>query len=1676
MPESARPESVVPVNFSNLVLKRWLHFVGPVRRCEVLKKLKADLQNLGLSRRQVYRGLIQLATKPRVILTRQPSYRRYGSKKLLEENEDAENNIYASCRTIVSLLDQHPQQRHEDAQKSNWTDRFSEDEGKRGENTERVKTCETARMSNIQVSVVSSRDCKLENHPPTTLHSFDKTLEQLDRLVPSKMSTQEKSSSKRTFAVSADSTCKSQHKHWTSNNDIAATKMSNKGGSHVSHTVEKHTQKTQKIPDLVSDKIDSDTVHISSQSKKNRIKLNVNSCCNKKSEIHKTVDTDYVKSDIDKKLCNYEKNIDTKVDSVSNKDKHFKHKNHRSVLAVTEATKAEENACKRRLHETMIPDSSQRRKKIRVFADENKEIDTRKRNKMKKKFRIIFGDNMSLSEDEQEVDLLQKRFKRRRKKDSVDSCDSGVCDAERNTPTNSVEILKDIQKAVPDSTMHEECNEDTVKETTANVDIIDYTKEVTSNESINTDIDQVESVKSAVQVENDKLQNDTFTKDNVQTSKEELPDEKLISASDKSNAVESTVASNDIVVLSTIEQSEEVSVREVEGTIETDSTTLSCDASEICSSTRDVLVEHEGPLQFDEIALDTESFDELLHMSFDETCQIISDGNVLSIQETVNEGLSENVMNKEIDENSNLKVSPVVQAIEDQHVKKEENRIEENNNIHLDDTQLLFEVKKDESISALWNALDNVNEPTIQKTKLNNSTEREDAQSNKVSQGRLRVLSSAELGSRWCPTPINAVTSTIPQHSYPNTLTMLQALVTEAVPVTVSTISAPVSATASIETTASDSNAKKSNKDLKFSESVYTTLLMICKLIKKLRACPSIYKLDYDKHLFTEFEKLRKVVNTEDYVELTDGVVRVLNRKMLGNSPLSFAELFSYTPLLKSLCFRGTRKCANVSTNHSNEHANIMPTVTSSQTTSNQNTHYNSQASQNTSGTSVQSRLKNLLSTCGMQNQTSTNITYKQPQQNVSEDIALRPQNNFFQSTMPTNSTVNNDYNNMQQQNYRIRTQETFTPQKISNANSAKPKQMINMHATQGFSLQHPSLPPMNQLGGRHASMPVTNSSFVNQQYAPQTIYIPQINAFYNASIPNYQVPKGLNPTHANTQNVGMAPINQQYQNVVYRQPVCNIPKGIQLQNVQVPLNYVPQPVQAMFAVHVPQTMPKNTEQNERIHKKIFPQVQSSIKVPQNLPEQMSYQNAQNTYSRKTKQPILLAKKKENVQVSLESTTKLFDILKYLSDIQKLMLLKQVDYYFNCTTWLAGQFTFQQWEKINKQRYLLLKFQTLLRHLVEKTIKGSLLNKSQANTFETNILANINIDVPKSVQIVVQENKDVSYQLDLSKINKEQSKIINSVDHQENLNVTQTQNQSKRGHEATDNLQNKELSDQIQKSKVLDKEVQKSKSLEKQSPLKVQEDNIPINTPSSLETQASDINVHQEDETALELQISTGTCNLNTKEQNLEEPEKTVEEKPLIELDVKPSNKDTLHQSNTCSVIVEVSSNNDQVTVIDTTSVNEIQVSNEKLKEHEQLQEEKFQVTNANTSPSLKDTTCEVSIIPSPKTLEKIEQLSDIDTKSTSPEESTVSHIADVRSISLEAFEKISQCNNVPTGVTEGNIEEEEIKICLFCGKPSIVACSICLEAKYCSRMCFELHWQDHYKDCTLIENSVIYS
>lgn len=177
MPENAQTESVVPMMFDNFVLKRWLRSIGPVRRSEVLKKLKTDLENLGLSRKQVHRGLMQLATKPHVVLTRQPLYRKCGLKNL--ENE-RENKIVDNYRMI-------------DVQKLKNIEWIVEQKDKHIKRTNSVKAYEDSLIKNNRQLFIDG--CKVEI-PLTTFHSFDKALEQFDKLVSSKMNMHEKLSNR----------------------------------------------------------------------------------------------------------------------------------------------------------------------------------------------------------------------------------------------------------------------------------------------------------------------------------------------------------------------------------------------------------------------------------------------------------------------------------------------------------------------------------------------------------------------------------------------------------------------------------------------------------------------------------------------------------------------------------------------------------------------------------------------------------------------------------------------------------------------------------------------------------------------------------------------------------------------------------------------------------------------------------------------------------------------------------------------------------------------------------------------------------------------------------------------------------------------------------------------------------------------------------------------------------------------------------------------------------------------------------------------------------------------------------------------------------------------------------------------------------------------------------------
>lgn len=1181
----------------------------------------------------------------------------------------------------------------------------------------------------------------------------------------------------------------------------------------------------------------------------------------------------------------------------------------------------------------------------------------------------------------------------------------------------------------------------------ANVNINNELKE-NGNETI----DSIESLIN-MEIENNELQI-------IQTKKNNISQEKLINT-DKDNVIlnkhrlsviQSKDRSNKDIPQITKEIEGSASLKKVE--IKTGNTTLS---SDIFCSTNDTINVTEDFSELQNYNLDIKDFNDLLYMDITETCQITSNGNVLSIQETIEE-----VINKNIDENSNLKNLSETQIDCNQDVKKtRSNCIEENNNKDLNKMQSSDTNTNDRIISI--NNINNVskkeNELPVAEFKLN-ILEKKNIQSNNLSQSRLRVLSSEELGSRWCPTPINTVISTVPQFShstshFTNTATLskvnldntivVSTSMAQIVPTTISliTTSAPIAIN---ETTISE-NTRKNNIDHKFSKSVYIIFVNIRDLIQKRRN--TNLNINYDKLLFTEFENLRKILNIEDYIDLIDGVLSILNKEMLVMPLLSLGELFHYTPLIESFYICSSNKRKTV-VNNSNECQIITPVIVSSQITSNQNRYSNPQVSQNVCVTSMHSTLPHVLPV--NQNQTSTNVTLKQFYQNSQGKVILQSQNNSFQNNMPINSTAINNHN-IHQHNYNMQMHKIVTQQKVPNSYFVQQIPATNIYTMQNLPVQHSSFSSnINQLGDRQISL--SNPQFINQNYVPQNVFTSQKNTFYNVN-PSYPIQQNINSTHL--QNIVMSPVTQQYQNPTHQQNVYSISQDIQLQTIpqHIPSNYnIRQSVQPIFAM--------NVSYNELKHRKI-PQKILMETLQNHVSEQVSSSQKQH---KKTKS----ISKKKNLQISLESTT-LFNVLKYISDIQKIVLLKQIDFCFSCTTWLQQQFTSEQWQKINSQRCLLLNFRTRLKHLIEKTVKDFLPDKSQGNMFETNILKNIKIDVPKMVQIVVNENEGM-YCQEVTKAYQEQNKIMNikqnCVTHQENL----TQNQYEKEHEATNNSQNKEVSNEKQKLEISNKEVQ-NKTFGKR--ILIQKDNSPVN--SSLQIcETSEIVVHQENKIEKELNNSKDTYNLNIKEQNLgvvpgkiiENISQIIEEKTSVLSNMKVPNNDIL-QLNQHLVTVEISSNNDQVTVIDTNASNETKSKNEESTEELQ---KKLQKELHISSSSLENTSYNILTISSLKIANNVKDFDNEDLDNSSLEETITSHIEDIRSISLETFEKMEETNNI-ISTTDGNIEEEEIKICLFCGKPSTVACSICLEAKYCSKECFERHWQDHYKECTPVKKRV---
>ncbi|CAL7947449.1 unnamed protein product [Xylocopa violacea] len=1579
MPENTQTGSVAPVNFDNLVLKRWLHSIGQDRRCKVLKKLKADLQNLGLSRKQVHRGLIQLSTKPRVFLTRQPLYERYGSKNLKEGIEEGGSRIDESGS---------PQQGNENVQRPDTPEMLLEENNKRNERADIIKRCKAIAGDNGRIT---SKTCKLDN-PPGMLHSYDKALKLFVKRTSSKMNVHEKLSSKRTATISANTTSKLQSNH------VALSEKSDTSENRINCIENKSAQIRQGTPDLVSDKIGADTVQ-THQNKKIHLKLNLNSCCNKKrndcakSDVYRKVETDSAKSCADTELRS-DSNVvqDVKVDPIPSKNGCSNCEDNGNVLSNSEEKKYKCSNCensgnissgtgkkrieevhKRKLQEPITSDPAQRRK-ISESIDECKKTNRRKRKKLKKKFRTYFGDCISISEDEQEQSIVKQRFKRRRNKNSVDSCDSGVYFAEGT-----------YQRELPE-------------------------------------IDVDSSGKS---IEEETLSKYDEQNNNIDSNDIQVPLD----------------AGNKDVEFSPVKETDQVPLNAENKDVEFSP------IKEVHDSSRN---EDEAPAQELEISKITEKED--------------------------------------------IESSPI-KEVHDSSCNKDGAPAQE------------LEVSK--------------------------ITEKEDIQLNEVSQSRLRVLSSAELGSRWCPTPINIVTSTAPELSITTATTVSEVplncttstpiLLTQTVPVTMSVITTSIP-TVTVETTRSEN--KRSSIDLSFAEYVYVTFVNISNLIKSIRL-PSVISFNYNKLLYMEFEKLRKILNTDNYVELTEAVICMLNTRLSVIPMVTLEELFRYTSSVKSLYDHCSQRL-RTAVNNSNDCQTMIPTVVLDQMRSNQDACCNSQTSayeQNMYNiSSLQSMLQHLLSVppkrsestmnttfkqpqnfqgdiiLQSQCQTSVNVASKEPQQNLQEKVVLQSQNqipinaaskqvkqnfqekvalqsqcshNSAQNSTLSSSVVTNS-NATQQQQYNLKMskgQRTFVQQKIQNSYFVKP--VSNMHSTQSLPSQHSmfSVNSINQQARRHLPGPVLNAPFVNQQYAAQNMFMPQVNTLYNVS--NHSVQKTINSMDTNMPNLMLHPVTQQYQHI-YRQPIHNMSQGIQLQTApqHVPSSdYIPKPVQVMFPVNVPYSVPKSTQQKEQTHKKVSSKVlmNSSNHVPEQF---ISSQYIQNTCPTKLKQSRSMAQKRQNSQVSLESMTKWFDILKYLSHIQKLILLQQIDFYFGCTTWLQQQFTANQWQKINLQRSLLLNFQTLLKHLIEKTINEILQNESQGKTAERNILTHIRIEAPKVVQIIVKENEEIRCQVEVSKADQQTANVDqNCTTCEENLNVIITQNQFGKAHEATDSLQNKKLLAEAQETEVSNKkEVQKDKTLE--MTVQLPKSNSPVKP--ALENEISTIDTKKKHEVGKESGNSKNIHTSDIKEKGLkelQEVERNIsqisEEKSTVALDMQLPSKDTLCQTSPHLVTVEISSNNDQVTVINT-NVDENKSTNKELQEHEVIQEElhhtnKLFVENAS---------CTVSTS-SPETLDNIECFDNIDNNKCSLKDTSTSYIADVRSISLEAFEKLENVNNVANNITEGNIEEEEIKVCLFCGRPSIVACSICLEAKYCSKKCSELHWEVHYKDCTPVERSV---
>ncbi|XP_050578624.1 uncharacterized protein LOC126916653 isoform X5 [Bombus affinis] len=1464
------------------------------RKCrQTLYKLKADLQNLGLSRKQVHQGLIQIATKPRVVLTRQIPYRRYRFKNL--SKDEREKNIIDNLRT--NALNLCPQ--IEDIHKSNTTEIIIKEESKYIKKADGVTAHETALISSNRELFIPNICYKLKN-PLATMHSFDETLKQLDESISSKMEVDEKSTNVKKLE-----------------NDVVSSKKCDKDENHHCIREHKDTQKIQKIPNLISDKVGSNKILMFNKYRKKHVepKLKLNSFFAKKasdsikSDDYKKVDNiKSIKSDISKKLHNGKKLIDMKVNSIPDKNTYSKHED--STLNCShnteEVTKMRENTDKRKLHKLIV-------------SDKHKEIIKKKR-KIKDRFRTYFGDCISISEDEQEQNIIEERFRKTRKKDFVDSCKSEVHVAERNITMTAahVDIIQKSneytsQGIIANVDVSHKPNDDISQGTITNLDMIHKLNKNTSQETI-------VNVDTNYGLNEDTSQKIIVNVDVIHESSEDTFQGIIanVDTSHKSNEGTSQGTIGNIIQKSDEDTSQRIIVN-VDVIHESNEDTSQGIIANVDTSHKS----NEGTSQG--------TIDNIIQKSDEDRSQ----GTIVNV-DTIHES-------NEVTSNANNKSTNQIESATNS-VEIECNKLQ--NNTYENKTHDIEIEKKELSRNKKFTNFSEKN--NIEKSKHASSVTDmfQITEQSKISVSTAKMKATSEIN--------NTLPSDIPEICIP-----------------------------SLDTVAISKNfsgSERSNLDTKDFNDLHMRFLKTCQIgsnrnilsireidmngdvgessnLKKLSEIQINCNQSITEEVLNYIEEDKKVqlssnTNKTDNVISTNNISNVKNNEnelAVENSRLSISEKKDIQSNKLPQAKLRVLTCAELG-------ARWCPTPVNSVTPTVVQFSHNTETQ--TAPETIVSTPAPVSETASRTNSVNMKNCHMDPTFSKSLYVIFKKIHSIIRKIRKSSITDG-------------RTQLQDVSQSISpnhNILQLVQQNMNSTHMSQGTQLQG-----------------------VSRSVAP------------NCNIPQ-PVQQNMNSTHMS--------------------------QGTQLQGVSrsvAPNRNIPQPVQTMVAANISRSVLKNSQYIEQKHQKVIPQKRIPMEVSQN---RTSEQVAQSQQLKKS--TFRRLKKKENLQVSLESTTNLFDILKYISDIQKLILLKQLDYYFGCTTWLQQQFTSEKWQEIHSERSLLLHFQTLLKHLVEKTIKNLL-----PDNYQTNILKNMEIDVPKVIQITVKGNNGICCQVEASKSNQEQYNAMNikqnCTNYEENSNITITQNQCEKEHEATDNSQTN------------------SSSIKK-------------NLQSH---QTSDVDVCQENKVERKPNSSRNIYNSKTKEQNLDESKKITENIPQVVTEklstlsnMKLLNKDTPQQLNSHLVTVEISSKNDQVTVVDTNANSENTSKSIEPEEYQEHQHLKGTITDDLTVSSFK----------SPN---NIEYFNNKESHNISLERPPTTYIKDVRSISMEAYLRIGVTNNVPANTMEENIEEEEIKICLYCGKPSTVACIICLEAKYCSKECSQLHWGDHYKDCSPVERSI---